>query len=333
MFAAFKDIWGNQALLAGLGKALETGKLAHAYLIMGVEGTQKETLAHAIASAILCDAPAKARGACGQCDSCQHLQGGGHPDYHAVYPDGQSLKIEQIHALRGETALHGFRSEKRVFVIFQAETLTEAATNSFLKILEEPPAGTHFILCTGKAARLSTTVISRCQILKVDRPSLDELEKALIAEFPNLRPEEAADIARHSQGLPERARRAAAPEELARRQADIALRERIMHGDLADLFKLATELEKNKDEVERLLVNLSDWFGTDLGLGLGLGLDPGRSDGSFSAGRIRAITPLLEEIALSRQLIKNVNPRLVLDVLFIEILRLRGLLHGSRASS
>jgi DNA polymerase III gamma/tau subunit len=57
MFATFKDIWGNQALLAGLGKALETGKMAHAYLIMGAEGTQKETLAHAIASAILCDAP------------------------------------------------------------------------------------------------------------------------------------------------------------------------------------------------------------------------------------------------------------------------------------
>lgn len=333
MFAAFKDIWGNQALLAGLGRALEVGKLAHAYLIMGAEGTQKETLAHAIASAILCDAPSAAGGACGHCGSCKHLQGGGHPDYHAVYPDGQSLKIEQIRALRDEAALYGFRSQRRVFVIFQAEVLTPAASNSFLKILEEPPAGTHFILCTGQAARLSTTVISRCQILKVDRPGIDELAEALIAEFPNLRPEEAADIARHSQGLPERARQAAAPEELARRQADMALRERITHGDLADLFRLATELEKNKDEVERLLVNLSDWLGTDLGLGPGLDPGPGRSGSSFSAGRICAITPLLEEIALSRQLIKNVNPRLVLDVLFIEVLRLRGLLHGSRASS
>lgn len=326
MFAAFKDIWGNQALLAGLGKAVEAGKLAHAYLIMGAEGTQKETLARAIASAILCEGPTATGGACGRCRSCQLLLGGGHPDCHAVYPDGQSLKIEQIRAIKDEAALHGFMSEKRVFLIFQAEALTEQAANAFLKLLEEPPTGTHFILSTRQAARLKLTILSRCQILKIDRLSIDELEAELTAAFPDIKPEEAADIARRSQGLPERARQAAAPEEMERRQADLALRERIMHGDLVDLFRLAMELEKNKDGVERLLVNLSDWFGTDLGLK--------RADSSFSAGRIRAIAPLLEEIALSRQLIKqNVNPRLVLDVLFIEIIRFRETSHGGRASS
>ena len=216
-------------------------------------------------------------------------------------------------------------SEKRVFLIFQAEALTDQAANGFLKLLEEPPAGTHFILSTGQAARLQPTILSRCQILKIDRLGIAELGAALHAAFPDLQPEEAAEIARRSQGLPERARQAAAPEALARRQSDLALRERIMHGDLTDLFRLAEEMEKNKDEVERLLINLSDWFGTDLGLG--------QADSSFSAGRIRAIAPLLEEIALSRQLIKNVNARLVLDVLFIEILRFRGVLQGGRASS
>lgn len=325
MFATFKDIWGNQALLAGLGKALETGKMAHAYLIMGAEGTQKETLAHAIASAILCDAPTAAGGACGQCESCRYLRDDAHPDFHAVYPDGQNLKIEQLRALRDEAARHGFRTEKKVFVLFRAETMTDQAANSFLKILEEPPAGTHFILCTGQAARLFPTIISRCQILKLNRLNTEELEASLSAAFPNLQPQEARDIAKRSQGLPERARKAAAPEELARRQAELALRELVMHGDLADLFRLSSKLEKNKDEVERLLVNLSEWFGTDLGTG--------GSDSGFSAGRIRIVAPLLEEIALSRQLIRNVNPRLVLDVLFIEILRLRGFLQGSRASS
>lgn len=171
--------------------------LPHALLLTGPEGVGKGAFALAIAARLLCETPVEGN-ACGGCPSCHWLAGGNHPDFRHVIPEADAeeqgaeetdkkkasrqILIDQIRALEAFVFVGGHRNGARVVVVEPAEAMNTAAENALLKILEEPPSSVYFILVSSQWRSLLPTIRSRCQTLKLGRPSLAEASRWLVSE-------------------------------------------------------------------------------------------------------------------------------------------------------
>lgn len=157
---------------------IKSGHFPHAILIEGEEGLGKKTLAHYLAMAAACgiaDAP------CGVCKSCNLARGNNHPDISFTAPEDKkkSVSVNQIRALRDEAYIKPHLDGRRVMIIDKAHTLNAESQNAFLKVLEEPPSDTVFILLAENKASLLPTVISRVAVLSLTPPERDEARQYL----------------------------------------------------------------------------------------------------------------------------------------------------------
>ena len=167
------DFQGQGAVYDGLMRTLHDGTLVHAYLITGLEGMGKRTLARLLAQYWLCQAPEGEKRPCGVCRACQQVRDGTHADLVIiapgkpinpdVRPDMKSIPVDEIRALIAITARHTFEGGRRVVLIEQADKMNPPAQNALLKTLEEPPAYVVFILATTEPQKLPATILSRCQ--------------------------------------------------------------------------------------------------------------------------------------------------------------------------
>jgi DNA polymerase-3 subunit delta' len=177
----FSHILGQHAAVATITTALRRGRVHHAYRFEGPEGTGKELCAFALAQALVCTA--KDPLGCGVCDACRRaaLRSSErpevplHPDVTIVeknfYPPetiGRSrpelieISVDQIRTIvLSHAAYPPHEGRARVFIVRRAEELSQSAANAFLKTLEEPRPGTHFILLTARGDRLLDTIRSR----------------------------------------------------------------------------------------------------------------------------------------------------------------------------
>lgn len=125
---------------------------------------------------------------CYTCTECQMIQRNEHPDIEWVQPEksGSSIKIDQIRALHHSVYLTPQRSEYRLVVLAAADRLNHAAANALLKILEEPPKHTVFILIAQQLSTVLPTIISRCQLISfaITEPSAVENLLLLGTHYP-----------------------------------------------------------------------------------------------------------------------------------------------------
>ncbi len=147
-----------------LGRALASGKLAHAFLFRGPAGVGKRAAATAFAARLNCPSP-HADTACGLCPSCRKFFTGNHPDLLHIEPDGAAIKIGQVRELKKALTFPPFEARYRVAVLCDIHTMRREAANSLLKTLEEPPADTILILTGDEAGTILPTILSRCQII------------------------------------------------------------------------------------------------------------------------------------------------------------------------
>lgn len=146
---------------------LQAQRLPHALLFCGVRGMGKNHFALLFAHALLCESPAPGGLPCGACRGCRLAQAGNHPDLHRCAPedDKVSISIDQIREIGQFLALKSHAGGRKVVIIAPAEQMNLSAANSLLKMLEEPPTGTHLVLVSSRPAALPATVRSRCQRL------------------------------------------------------------------------------------------------------------------------------------------------------------------------
>jgi DNA polymerase-3 subunit delta' len=156
--------------------ALENKKLSHAYLIVGNKGTPLKEVATYLAKSILCDSPNPL--ACDNCITCMRIDNGNYADF--VMFDGESKTIGKGNVSTVEDKFEKSAFEEkgiRVYVLNCIEYMTEEASNSILKFLEEPKGNVHAILTTNNENGVLPTITSRCQLLR-----LKSLNRAAVIE-------------------------------------------------------------------------------------------------------------------------------------------------------
>lgn len=190
-----KQIIGHEAVKEWLQRSIAAGRVAHAYLFVGPPAIGKFALAIAFAQALNCLAAAamsRSGGAaaqgdvpCGKCRPCRLIPQGKHPDvsFIEMLPEKREISIEQIRALQHEAALKPYEASWKVFILRDAEAMSEEAANCLLKTLEEPPPQVILILTAASTEDLLPTIVSRCQVVPLHPLSLAQVEGALQDRF------------------------------------------------------------------------------------------------------------------------------------------------------
>ncbi|MDP4161542.1 MAG: DNA polymerase III subunit delta' [Bacillota bacterium] len=155
-------------------------RVGHAYLLEGMRGTGKKDTALLLARALFCEAPINGYQPCEACNNCKRIANGNHPDVHIVEPDGLSIKKQQIKELQEEFSKKAVESSKKVYMIVHADKMSNGASNSLLKFLEEPNAETVAFLLTQQVQQILPTILSRCQTLSFKPLPLNAMTKQLV---------------------------------------------------------------------------------------------------------------------------------------------------------
>lgn len=177
MKEAFKGIVENDGLRRRLCDDILKDTLAHAYILAGPHGSGKHTIALNFAAALACENRDNENFPlpCLTCPTCKKILEGKSPDIIWIGKSGQSVKIEQIRALKNDVFTLPNDLEDKIYVIEDADTMTEAAQNAFLLTLEEPPRFVRFFLLCEKPEKLLETVRSRAPVLRTEILSREQV--------------------------------------------------------------------------------------------------------------------------------------------------------------
>ena len=235
----FCEIVGQEEVKKRLRQSVQEGRIAHAQLFSGISGVGKLALAIAYAQYIACPHRTQ-NDSCGQCPSCLQYQKLQHPDLHFAFPivksdtgdvcddfmdkfrslvqerhyfdlddwyrqmgvetkQGMIYEKESAEIMR-KLALKSFGNGYKVMIIWLPEKMNIACANKLLKLLEEPPVQTLFLLVSEHPEQLLSTIISRTQEVRIPRLAEDTIAQALQAYVPHLSMADAHDIAHIANG-------------------------------------------------------------------------------------------------------------------------------------
>lgn len=172
----FENIIGNTNIKTVLEKSIKQNKLSHSYLFIGTQGIGKKMIATEFAKMILCLDDNKY---CNHCKSCIEFDTNNNPDFVLISPDGNNIKIEQIRDIQKRIQEKPIISEKKVYIIDNADLMTTEAQNCLLKTLEEPPEFAVIILIGSNSNTFLPTIKSRCTIMNFNKISDEEMTKYL----------------------------------------------------------------------------------------------------------------------------------------------------------
>lgn len=228
----FENIIGNESIKNTLEKSIKANQITHSYLMIGIPGIGKKLFAKEYAKNIL-----------GSNDIINN------PDFLCIEPDGNSIKIEQIRNLQKEIQEKPIISNKKVYIIDDADLMTKEAQNCLLKTLEEPPEFAVIILIGSNENAFLPTIKSRCMILHFNRLSDSEIETYLKEQYNKLNVSQSMlDIAGGSIG------RAI---NLKDKQEQYSKVEEIINNldkkDLIDIVQTSEILYKSKDDINDIL--------------------------------------------------------------------------------
>ncbi len=265
MKEAFSDIVGNDSLRRRLGDDIVKGTLAHAYILAGPHGSGKHTIALRFAAALACENRTKdgIPIPCLTCPSCRKILEGKSPDVIGIEKTGQSVKIEQIRTLKKDVPILPNDLENKVYIIGDADTMTEEAQNAFLLTLEEPPPFVRFFLLCEKPEKLLETVRSRAPSLRTEILPRERVAEQLVAKsgtaatLAKTRPAEFEEILTIASGCIGRGLELCDEKERAplikQRQLAMSFAETALSKQYASLAELIVSLPKKQDELLPIL--------------------------------------------------------------------------------
>ena len=172
----------NQQLML-LEKAAQEERLAHLLLFHGESAREQLAAALRLAQILNCLRPAQER-PCQICQACHKIKNDNHPDVLRLKPLKTSLGIEQVLVWQQKVYLRRYEGNYKVSVLEQAETMTSAAGNALLKVIEEPPERNIVIMCVQNAEGVLPTIRSRAQAVYFPEPEADIWLEELAKQYP-----------------------------------------------------------------------------------------------------------------------------------------------------
>ncbi len=320
--------WAIDLLQAHIGQ----DEVRHAYLFSGSPGIGRRTLALRFAQALNCTQPPQPGVPCRSCLTCRQIENMQYSDLLVVQAEqeGATLKVDQIRELQRSLALAPYQGRYKVALLLRFEEAHPSAMNALLKTLEEPAPQVVILLTADSPENLLTTIVSRCEVLRLRPLSLEQVSQGL-QERSGLPAEQARLLAHISGGRPGLALRfVQQPERLEQRAAWLNDLARLLSARLVERFNDAESLSKDKENLRNiLLVWLSYWRDVTL----------------KSAGARAPVTNLdrLEEISALGECLdlhtagrmtgsleravdlldRNINPRLVMENLMLDLPRVQ----------
>jgi DNA polymerase-3 subunit gamma/tau len=198
----FADLVGQEPVAQALTSALQSNRVAHAYLFTGARGVGKTSTARILAKALNCEKGPTAT-PCDECSLCRSIATG--EDVDVVEIDGASNRgIDNIRELRGNVLYRPTRGRYKIYIIDEVHALSRDAFNALLKTLEEPPPHVKFIFATTEVQKIPVTILSRCQ--RFDFAGIgtarivERLQQVVAGEEMQADPEALALIARRAGG-------------------------------------------------------------------------------------------------------------------------------------
>jgi len=200
--SSFAELVGQEHVATTLRQSVKQHRVSHSYLFCGPRGSGKTTTARIIAKAVNCLDPQDGD-PCNVCSICLTINEGRFMDI--IELDAASNRgIDEIRDIREKVNFSPAQGRRKVYIIDEAHMLTDAASNAFLKTLEEPPAHVIFVLCTTESHKILPTIISRCQRFDFRRiPSeiiYERLAEIVDAEGATVEPEALRLVSRYAAG-------------------------------------------------------------------------------------------------------------------------------------
>ncbi len=194
----------HQTLWQHFQQQQQQQRLPHALLLAGITGLGKQIFADNIVANMLCSSLTSDHLPCGQCHSCQLFSAGNHPDHIEIKPEevGKQIKIDQIRALKDKQQLTSSVASWKTIIISPADSMNISASNSLLKLLEEPQQNTLLVLISNKAERLPITVRSRCQNYHFSSPPSEQALTWLATQYTKQQNNEIEKILQLAHGAP-----------------------------------------------------------------------------------------------------------------------------------
>lgn len=176
-------VLGQNHIIKHFEKAIKMGKISHAYIINGEEGSGKMRLAVYFAKALQCQEGVNGT-ACGQCKSCKQTDSGNQPDIKYITHEKSGIGVDEIREqLNDDIVIKPYSSRYKVYIVPDSEKMTVQAQNALLKTIEEPPEYAIIILLTTNADTFLQTILSRCVLLNIRPVKEETIKNQLMSEY------------------------------------------------------------------------------------------------------------------------------------------------------
>ena len=258
----FKHIIGHENIIQHLKKAITLDKVSHAYIFAGEDGMGKSMLSDAFALSLQCEHKKDLLGdACKVCKSCLQGASNNHPDIIKVTHEKASIGVDDIRIqVNNDIQIKPYSSPYKIYIIDEAEKLTEQAQNALLKTIEEPPAYAVVILLTSNLNVLLATILSRCVTLKLQQVDKEKIKEYLMLEYKI--PDYLAELScLFSDGNVGKAISYASSEEFQRmKEAALHLLKNIDDMKVYEIVDEIKSLSEDKDKIKDYLDFIMLWY-------------------------------------------------------------------------
>ena len=257
---SFSEIVGHEQIKEHMQAAIRDKKPFHAYLFQGEEGVGKEALARTFAAGLQCQSESADK-PCKECVSCRQMESGNQPDVIWVTREKASLGVDEIREqLCNTMEIKPFSSPYKIYLVPEAEKMTEAAQNALLKTIEEPPEYGIVILMTSNISALLPTIQSRCLTMEF-RPLSTAVVESYVKEHCQVPDYQARASAAFAQGNLGKAMRYAKSEDfIERKDHIISLLRHVEQMDLSEMLAVIKDLGTRKDEVRDYIDLMVLWY-------------------------------------------------------------------------